>query len=43
MSNEYNCYDCGDKADYIDIPTSLMHCVGCIREMYPPKGEGEDE
>jgi hypothetical protein len=36
MSNEYDCYECGNRAHYIDIQDSYMYCLPCIREMYPP-------
>jgi len=41
MSNEYNCRECGNTADLIDIRDSYTYCLPCYREMYPVK-EGNE-
>ena len=40
---DYDCYECGDPADYIDVRTSYMYCLPCIRVMFPQKGANDDE
>jgi len=44
MSNQINCYECGEKADFVEADYPFQtYCLPCIREMYPREGEGEDE
>ena len=33
MSSERNCYECGDKAHYVDVDYPFeMYCLPCIKE-----------